>query len=284
MRVFDVTVVICATVVFARRLTYNHHVTSETPAAEQRALKAKVRTVYRLLLKAYGLPPRPAWAGTVRAAPGRAGTALPLDQEAKPTTWEPIDPLDELINTILSQNTNDLNRDRAYHALRAKFPTWEEVRDAPTAQVIAAIKPAGLANQKGPRIQAVLKRITAERGELDIRFLGDLPVAESKAWLTALDGVGPKTAAIVLLFALGKPAFPVDTHVHRVTGRLGLIPPKTSADKAHEILEELVPPEWYHPFHLNVIEHGRQVCKAQRPLCALCVLQKYCDYFQSQIS
>ena len=247
---------------------------SGTAAAQQHTLKAKVRAVYRLLIKAYGLPPRPAWAGTVHAT----------NRDAEPTIWEPIDPLDELINTILSQNTNDLNRDRAYHALRARFPTWEEVRDAPLAQVIAAIKPAGLANQKGPRIQQVLKRITAERGELDIRFLGDLPVAEGKAWLTSLDGVGPKTASIVLLFALGKPAFPVDTHIHRVTGRLGLIPPKTSADKAHEILEELVPPEWYHPFHLNVIEHGRQVCKAQRPLCAQCVLQKYCDYFQNQTS
>jgi endonuclease-3 len=264
-RVFDMTVVI------ARGVAYNHNVMNSTAVAQQRALKAKVRAVYRLLLKAYGLPPRPAWAGTVR----------PLDREVA-AAWEPIDPLDELINTILSQNTNDLNRDRAYHALRAKFPTWAEVRDAPTAQVIAAIKPAGLANQKGPRIQQILRRITAERGELDIRFLGDLPVAEGKAWLTSLNGVGPKTASIVLLFALGKPAFPVDTHIHRVTGRLGLIPPKTSADKAHEILEELVPPEWYHPFHLNVIEHGRQVCKAQRPLCTQCVLQKQCDDFQSR--
>ena len=143
-----------------------------TSSVDQRALKTKVRAVYRLLMKAYGMPPRPAWAGTVRAAP-----ALPFDRDAKPAAWEPIDPLDELINTILSQNTNDLNRDRAYHALRAKFPTWGEMRDAPVAQVIAAIKPAGLANQKGPRIQQVLKRITAERGELDIRFLGDLPVA-----------------------------------------------------------------------------------------------------------
>src|SRR5512136_2268291 len=146
-----------------------------TASADRRALKAKVRAVQRLLIKTYGEPPRPAWAGTVRS-PGRA--------EASPQ-WAPIDPLDELINTILSQNTNDLNRDRAYHALRAKFPTWEAVRDAPTAEVIAAIKPAGLSNQKGPRIQQVLKRITAERGELDIRFLGDLPVAEGKAWLTS---------------------------------------------------------------------------------------------------
>ncbi len=242
---------------------------------ETRALKAKVRAVYRLLIKAYGLPPRPAWAGTVR--PG-------TDRAEEPTRWEPIDPLDELINTILSQNTNDNNRDKAYRALRARFPAWEMVRDAPAGQVIEAIRPAGLANQKGPRIQQVLHRITAERGELDLNFLRDWPVTEARAWLTSLDGVGPKTASIVLLFALGKPALPVDTHIHRVTGRLGLIPPKTTADKAHEILEELVPPEWYHPFHLLVIEHGRQVCKARRPQCERCALQKYCVYFQTRTS
>src|SRR5512136_405519 len=146
-----------------------------TASPDRRILKARVRVIQRLIIKAYGEPPRPAWAGTVR----------PLDRAEASPQWAPIDPLDELINTILSQNTNDLNRDRAYHALRAKFPTWEAVRDAPVSKVIAAIKPAGLANQKGPRIQKVLKRITAERGELDIRFLGDLPVAEGKAWLTS---------------------------------------------------------------------------------------------------
>ncbi len=243
-----------------------------TASPNRRSLTAKVRVIQRLLIKAYGEPPRPAWAGTVR----------PLDRAETPTHRAPIDPLDELINTILSQNTNDLNRDRAYRALRAKFPTWEAVRDAPAAQVIAAIKSAGLANQKGPRIQKVLHRITQERGELDLNFLRDWPTGEARAWLMSLDGVGPKTAAIVLLFALGKPAFPVDTHIHRVTGRLGLIPPKASADKAHEILEGLVPPEWYHSFHLNVIEHGRQVCKAQRPLCEHCVLQKHCAYYQDR--
>jgi len=243
-----------------------------TPAADTRSLKAKVRAVQRLLVEAYGLPARPIWAGTVGL----------IDPSEARSDWQPIDPLDELINTILSQNTNDLNRDRAYRALRSAFPTWEAVRDAPTKAVVAAIKPAGLANQKGPRIQKVLERITAERGELDIRFLADLPVPEAKAWLTSLDGVGPKTASIVLLFALGKPAFPVDTHIHRVTGRLGLIPPKTTADQAHEILEALVPPDWYHPFHLLVIQHGRKVCKAQRPLCEVCSLQKYCVYYQAE--
>ena len=245
--------------------------TTQLPAAT-RALQAKVRAVYHQLIKAYGLPPRPVWAGTVR----------PSDPAERPVQWEPIDPLDELINTILSQNTNDANRDKAYRALRANFSTWEAVRDAPASQVIAAIRPAGLANQKGPRIQKVLRRITTERGQLDLNFLRDWPVDDARAWLMSLDGVGPKTAAIVLLFALGKPAFPVDTHIHRVTGRLGLIPPKTSADKAHEILEELVPPEWYHTFHLNVIEHGRQVCKAQRPQCERCSLRKYCIYFQAR--
>jgi endonuclease-3 len=156
------------------------------------------------------------------------------------------------------------------------------VRDAPGEQVISAIKSAGLANQKGPRIQQVLRRISAERGELDLNFLRDLPTDEAKAWLLSLAGVGPKTASIVLLFALGKPAFPVDTHIQRVTGRLGLLPPKTSADKAHDILAELVPPEWYHSFHLNVIQHGRQVCKALRPLCGQCLLQQHCDFFQDR--
>ncbi len=245
----------------------------KSTSANTRALKAKVRSVHRLLIKEYGLPIKPAWAGTVNSI----GSAVP-DQG-----WQPIDPVDELINTILSQNTNDLNRDKAYRSLRSVYSTWEQVRDAPIKKIIAAIRPAGLANQKGPRIQKVLQRITAERGSINIDFLRDRPVDQAKAWLTSFDGVGPKTASIVLLFAMGKPAFPVDTHIHRVTGRLGLIPAKTSADQAHEILEALVPQEWYHPFHLNVIQHGRKVCKAQRPLCDGCVLQKYCDYYRAVI-
>ncbi len=271
--------VVCraATFVIARCLAYNDHTMTVTASSDRPALKARVRVIQRLLLKAYGEPPRPAWAGTV-AAPVAAPMAASARSEA--AHWNPIDPLDELINTILSQNTNDANRDRAYRALRATFPTWEAVRDAATAKVIAAIRPAGLANQKGPRIQQVLRRITAERGVLDLNFLCDLPTDEAKAWLTSLEGVGLKTASIVLLFALGKPAFPVDTHIHRVTGRLGLLPPRTSADKAHTILAELMPPEWYHSFHLNVIEHGRQVCKALRPQCERCVLQPQCDYYQ----
>ncbi len=217
--------------------------------------RVKVRAVFKLLYKTYGEPER-----------------------------SQMDAVSELICTILSQNTNDGNRDRAYTALRTRFPTWEQVRDAPARQVVAAIRPAGLANQKGPRIQRVLRRIAKldpVSGRLDIDFLAGLPVDEARQWLMSLDGVGPKTAAIVLLFSLDRPAFPVDTHVHRVTTRLGLIPEGTTAEKAHGILEALVPPEWYYAFHLNLIAHGRAVCKAQRPRCEICPLQKQCDYFQN---
>jgi len=218
--------------------------------------KAKVKAIHKILLKTYGEPEH-----------------------------SPMDAVSELVCTILSQNTNDVNRDRAYTALRAKFPTWEQVRDAPTRQVVAAIRPAGLANQKGPRLQKVLRRIgELNPGQpLNIDFLADLPVEEAKQWLTSLDGVGPKTAAIVLLFSLDRPAFPVDTHIHRVTTRLGLIPPGTSAEKAHDLLEALVPPVWYYPFHLDVIAHGRAVCKAHKPRCEACPLPRYCDYFVSNI-
>ncbi len=189
--------------------------------------------------------------------------------------------LDELVSTILSQNTNDLNRDRAFESLRAHFSSWEAVRDAPEAAVVAAIRPAGLANQKGPRIQQVLRAITAQRGALDLEFLRDLPVDQARAWLTQFKGVGPKTAAIVLLFSLGLPAFPVDTHVHRVTGRLGLRPEKLSADDSHAYFEGLLPPDTYYAAHLNLIRHGREVCHALRPACEQCVLNNLCAFYKS---
>ncbi len=188
------------------------------------------------------------------------------------------EPLAALVNTILSQNTNDRNRDVAYAQLRARYPTWEAVRDAPLAALIETIRPAGLAPSKGPHIQAALHTITQVRGNLSLDFLRDLPQEEARAWLLSLDGVGPKTAAIVLLFALGRPAFPVDTHVHRVTQRLELIPPNTSREKAHTLLETLLPPEIYYPFHLNLITHGRQVCHARSPACQQCLLADLCSY------
>jgi len=191
------------------------------------------------------------------------------------------DPLAALVNTILSQNTNDRNRDIAYTRLRAQFPTWETVRDAPAEAVIAAIRPAGLAPAKGPHIQAALRQITAERGELSLDFLETLSLEEARQWLLSLNGVGPKTAAIVLLFSFGWTPFPVDTHIHRVTRRLGLIPATTSREKAHVLLEALIPPELYWTFHLNVIAHGRQVCHARHPECDECVLQSHCAYYQN---
>jgi endonuclease-3 len=197
--------------------------------------------------------------------------------------WHPrLDPLSELVLTILSQNTNDVNRDHAWHRLRERFPgpNWREVMDAPTEELAAAIRPGGLADTKAPRIQGALSTILAERGELSLDFLAHMPVEEAKAWLMRLKGVGPKTAAIILLFALGRPAFPVDTHVHRLSRRLGLIPSKTSREKAHRLLEELLPSEIYYSFHINLIGHGRQVCGARVPRCAICVLQEHCDYYR----
>jgi endonuclease-3 len=203
-----------------------------------------------------------------------------LEHYGEPVWRNRLPPLDELISTILSQNTNDDNRDLAFNRLRSRFDTWDEVRDAPEEAVVEAIRPAGLANQKGPRIQAALRQITAERGELDITFLRDWPAAEVYEWLTNFKGVGPKTAAIVMLFSLDMPAFPVDTHIHRVSGRLGLRPEQANADQTHQILAELLPEKTYYNAHLNIIRHGRQVCSARNPDCAACFLTDLCDYYQ----
>ena len=203
-----------------------------------------------------------------------------LDFYGQPTWRNPLPPVDELVSTILSQNTNDANRDRAFESLRQRFPTWEQVRDAETEAVINAIRPAGLANQKGPRIQQVLQGISAERGSLDLNFLKDLPLEEARLWLMKFKGVGPKTAAIVLLFSLGRPAFPVDTHIYRVTGRIGLLPEKMTVEQAHVYLEKLLPPETYYAAHLNFIRLGREVCAARKPDCPRCPLRQLCQYAQ----
>jgi endonuclease-3 len=204
-----------------------------------------------------------------------------LDFYGQPVWRNPLPPVDELISTILSQNTNDTNRDRAFESLRRTFPTWEGVRDAVPDSVVAAIRPAGLANQKGPRIQQVLKDISAERGSLDLYFLKDLPLEEGRLWLKKFKGVGPKTAAIVLLFSLGRPAFPVDTHIFRVTGRIGLLPEKMTVEQAHPYLENLFSPESYFSAHLNIIRLGREICAARRPACPICPLRILCKYANS---
>lgn len=194
------------------------------------------------------------------------------------------DPLDELIMTILSQNTSDRNSGRAYRELRRRFPSWRAVLDAPTAEVYEAIKAAGLGNIKAPRIQQALHSVEERTGALSLDHLDALPMEEARAWLLGLDGIGPKTAACVLMFALGKPALPVDTHVHRVSLRLGLIGPRVSAEKAHALLEASLPAEAVYAFHLNLIQHGRLICHARGPECGRCPVTRICDYYREHVA
>ena len=191
----------------------------------------------------------------------------------------PLPPVDELVSTILSQNTNDVNRDKAFDTLKARFPTWEAVMDADSDPVIEAVRIAGLANQKGPRIQQALRDIRQQTGgSLDLAFLRDYPVEEARNWLMAIKGVGPKTAAIVLLFSMGIPAFPVDTHIYRVTGRLGLRPMKLNREQTHVYLEERIPPEYFYDLHLNIIRLGREVCGARKWHCDRCPVESLCSF------
>ena len=207
-----------------------------------------------------------------------------LDFYGYPEWRNPLPPLDELVSTILSQNTNDVNRDRAFESLRSRFPTWEAVRDAEEEQVVEAIRTAGLANQKGPRIQKLLRMISEQRGQLDLTFLEGMELEQAREWLLQFKGVGPKTAAIVLQFSLNKPAFPVDTHIYRVSGRLGLRPAGMSADRTHRHLEDLFTPESYYPAHLNLIRLGREICQARKPLCSKCPLNDLCQYYPEQFT
>jgi endonuclease-3 len=200
-----------------------------------------------------------------------------LGAEYGPVEWDPrYDPASELVFTILSQHTSDVNSERAFTKLMDTFGSLEAVAAAPVEEIEDAIRVGGLAKVKAPRIKAILKQVADEVGSYDLSFLRELPLGEAKAWLRRLPGVGPKTAAIVLCFALGMPAMPVDTHIFRVARRLGLIGPKVNADQAHDILETMVPPEDVFAFHMYLIRHGRQVCKAQRPRCDRCALAWGC--------
>jgi len=222
--------------------------------------------------------------GPEKSADGKAGEKLRaahrfLLQEYGHHQWKPHrDAVSELVRTILSQNTSDVNSNRAFSRLRERFSSWEQVRDGDLEAIVEAIEPGGLGRIKAPRIQGALHAITQERGNLDLEFLKEIELDEARAWLESLVGVGPKTAACVLLFSLGRPVLPVDTHVHRISRRLGLIEPRTSAERAHEILGEALPDGEIYDFHVNMVSHGRQVCRAQRPRCDVCVLAPQCDY------
>ena len=186
------------------------------------------------------------------------------------------DPVSELVVTILSQHTSDVNAERAFEQLLATFGSMDAVAWADVEQIASCIHSGGLARIKAPRIKAALNLILERRGVLNLDFLEELPLEEAKAWLTAIPGVGKKTAAVVLCFSLGMPAMPVDTHVHRVAKRLGLIGDRVSADQAHDLLESIVVPEEVYSFHVYLITHGRRVCKAQRSWCESCVLADIC--------
>jgi endonuclease-3 len=219
-----------------------------TEPASPAAVRRHLRTVLGRLRKRYGelLPPRRS------------------------------DPLEELVLTVLSQHTSDLNAERSFAGLRAVFPTWEAVVRAPSARVADAIRSGGLADTKAPRLQAILTEIRERRGAYDLSYLRDLPDAEARAELMSLPGVGPKTAAVVLSFSLGRDAMPVDTHVHRVTRRLGWIPPNASAERADRLLHEVVPEGMRTELHVALIRHGRELCKAPIPRCRPCPLNDIC--------
>ena len=193
----------------------------------------------------------------------------------KPKPRLPI--IDELVMTVLSQNTSDTNSGRAFETLKARFPTWEHVLDAPTEEIADAIRSGGLADQKASRIKRILADIEAREGSLDLSRLDGLDDQSVDEYLRALPGVGPKTAACVLVFSMGRAAFPIDTHVHRIVRRLGWVEDKITADQAHRRLGPLVPPEIRYELHMALINHGRNICKAQRPRCEDCVLLDFCD-------
>jgi endonuclease-3 len=213
--------------------------------------------------------------------------AARLDQLYGPRPWRSHGPpLDELVATILSQHTSDTNTARAFASLSSTFKDWDEVRTAPVDRVEHAIRVGGLAAIKARRIKGILNDVFAEHGQTNIDHLQQMPLDQAHRWLVALHGVGPKIAACVLLFSLGKPALPVDTHVHRVARRIGLIGAKVSADAAHAILETSLGADRdrIYAFHMNTIAHGRMICKARLPRCEQCDLVDLCDYAQARLS
>ncbi len=200
-----------------------------------------------------------------------------LEQEYGPLEWHSYqDPIDVLIGTILSQNTSDANSGRAFASLKASFDSWEAVASAPAEHIAQTIKSGGLCQIKAARIKQVLEQIEKEQGHISLDFLNAKTMAEAEDYLMRLPGVGHKTASCVLLFSLGKPSLPVDTHVFRVAKRLGLIDSRASIEKAHSLLQEQISPSKVYQFHIHMIEHGRQICHARQPRCNRCILRGAC--------
>ena len=197
--------------------------------------------------------------------------------------WAGTDPLDMLVEVILSQATSDTNSRRTFAALKARFPAWDEALRARTATIATTIKAGGLANQKAQVIKNLLRQIKAQTGALDLSFLNEHSAADAAKFLAQFRGIGPKTVACTLLFACGKNLFPLDTHIFRVLRRVGLIPAKCSDARAHEIMNQIVPAGKFYSFHVNLIRHGRAVCRPREPLCTRCPIVEYCDYGQSRI-
>ncbi|MDT7605286.1 MAG: endonuclease [Acidobacteriota bacterium] len=193
------------------------------------------------------------------------------------------DPLDMLVRIILSQATSDVNSHRTFAALKRRFPSWDAALRARASSIAAAIKSGGLANQKAAVIKSLLRQIKDERGSLDLSFINAMSNEEAAKYLAHFRGVGPKTVACTLLFACRKEVFPLDTHIFRVLRRVGLIPAKCTDARAHEIMNRLVPAGKFYSFHVNLVRHGRQVCRPREPLCERCPIVEYCDYGQSQI-
>jgi endonuclease-3 len=200
-----------------------------------------------------------------------------LEQEYGSLEWHSYqDPIDVLVGTILSQNTSDTNSGRAFASLKASFDSWEAVASAPAEHIAQTIKSGGLSQIKATRIKQILEQIEKEQGRISLDFLNAKTMAEAKDYLMRLPGVGHKTASCVLLFSLGKPSLPVDTHVFRVAKRLGLIDSRASIEKAHSLLQEQISPSKVYQFHIHMIEHGRQICHARQPRCNRCILRGAC--------
>jgi endonuclease-3 len=200
-----------------------------------------------------------------------------LEQEYGPCQWQPDrDPIDALIGTILSQNTSDANSGRAFASLKASFDSWKAVASAPAEHIARVIQSGGLSQIKAARIKQVLEQIEKEQGRISLDSLKSMNMAEAEDYLMRLPGVGHKTASCVLLFSLGKPSLPVDTHVFRVAKRFGLIDSKASIEKAPGLLQEQIPPSRVYQFHIHMIEHGRRICHARQPRCSRCILKRYC--------